>query len=58
MIGDGAIGFSAVAEAMAMGASRMTLLGGQQARTDLGREFGSTGVVAERGDAAIAGVCS
>jgi threonine dehydrogenase-like Zn-dependent dehydrogenase len=56
VIGDGAVGLSAVIAAKLMGANRVILLGRHEARTDLGREFGATDVVAERGDEAIARV--
>ena len=39
-----------------LGAERIILMGRHQARTDLGREFGATDVVAERGDEGIAKV--
>jgi threonine dehydrogenase-like Zn-dependent dehydrogenase len=56
VIGDGAVGLSAVIAAKLMGASRIILMGRHEARTDLGREFGATDVVAERGDEGIAAV--
>ncbi|MGH3491933.1 MAG: zinc-dependent alcohol dehydrogenase family protein [Sciscionella sp.] len=56
VIGDGAVGLSAVLAAKRLGAERIILLGRHTARTDLGREFGATDVVAERGEEAIAGV--
>ena len=56
MIGDGAVGLSAVISAKLMGASRIILMGRHKARTDLGREFGATDVVAERGEEGIAKV--
>jgi threonine dehydrogenase-like Zn-dependent dehydrogenase len=49
VIGDGAVGLFAVAAAKRMGASRIILMGRHKSRTDLGREFGATDVVAERG---------
>ncbi len=49
VIGDGAVGLSAVIAAKLMGASRIILMGRHKSRTDLGREFGATDVVAERG---------
>ena len=39
-----------------LGAERIILMGRHQARTDLGREFGATDVVAERGEEGIAQV--
>jgi len=56
VIGDGAVGLSAVISAKLMGASRIILMGRHQARTDLGRDFGATDVVAERGAEGIAAV--
>jgi len=56
VIGDGAVGLSAVLSAKSLGATQVILMGRHQARTDLGREFGATEVVAERGDEGIAKV--
>ncbi|MFC8529281.1 alcohol dehydrogenase catalytic domain-containing protein [Nocardia sp. NPDC057227] len=56
VIGDGAVGLLAVLSARQLGAERIVLMGRHTARTDLGREFGATDVVAERGDAGIAAV--
>jgi hypothetical protein len=53
VIGDGAVGLLAVLSAKQLGAERIILMGRHQARTDLGREFGATDVVAERGDDGI-----
>lgn len=53
VIGDGAVGLSAVLAAKQLGAEQIILMGRHQTRTDLGREFGATDVVAERGDAGI-----
>jgi threonine dehydrogenase-like Zn-dependent dehydrogenase len=49
VVGDGAVGLSAVLASRQMGAERIILMGRHQARTDLGREWGATDVVAERG---------
>lgn len=49
VIGDGAVGLMAVLAANRLGAERIILMGRHQDRTDLGREFGATDVVAERG---------
>jgi threonine dehydrogenase-like Zn-dependent dehydrogenase len=54
VIGDGAVGLSAVLAAKRLGAERIMLLGRHVSRTDLGREWGASNVVAERGDEAIA----
>ncbi|MFD6445380.1 zinc-binding dehydrogenase [Promicromonospora sp. NPDC060204] len=56
VIGDGAVGLSAVLAAKQLGAERVILMGRHQARTDLGREWGATDVVAERGAEGIARV--
>jgi threonine dehydrogenase-like Zn-dependent dehydrogenase len=48
VIGDGAVGLSAVLAAKRLGAERIILMGRHQPRTDLGRYFGATDVVAER----------
>jgi threonine dehydrogenase-like Zn-dependent dehydrogenase len=56
VIGDGAVGLLAVLSAQQLGAERIILMGRHQARTDLGREFGATDVVAERGEEGIAAV--
>jgi threonine dehydrogenase-like Zn-dependent dehydrogenase len=50
VIGDGAVGLSAVLAAKRLGAERIILMGRHEDRTDLGREFGATDVVAERGE--------
>ncbi|MFD7078861.1 zinc-binding dehydrogenase [Streptomyces sp. NPDC059918] len=50
VIGDGAVGLSAVLAAKRLGAEQIILMGRHKARTDLGREFGATDVVAERGE--------
>ena len=54
VIGDGAVGLSAVLAAKRLGAERILLMGRHKERTDLGREFGATDVIAERGDEGIA----
>lgn len=56
VIGDGAVGLSAVLAAKQLGAETIILMGRHAARTDLGREFGATHVVAERGDDGVAAV--
>jgi threonine dehydrogenase-like Zn-dependent dehydrogenase len=53
VIGDGAVGLSAVLAARRLGAERIILMGRHKDRTDLGREFGATDVVAERGDEGV-----
>jgi threonine dehydrogenase-like Zn-dependent dehydrogenase len=49
VIGDGAVGLLAVLSARRLGAEQIILMGRHKARTDLGREFGATDVVVERG---------
>jgi threonine dehydrogenase-like Zn-dependent dehydrogenase len=56
VIGDGAVGLLAVLSARQLGAERIVLMGRHQVRTDLGREYGATDVVAERGEEGIATV--
>jgi threonine dehydrogenase-like Zn-dependent dehydrogenase len=56
VIGDGAVGLSAVLAAKRLGAEQIILMGRHKQRTDLGREFGATDVVAERGEEGVAKV--
>ncbi|PRY65413.1 threonine dehydrogenase-like Zn-dependent dehydrogenase [Glaciihabitans tibetensis] len=56
VIGDGAVGLSAVLAAKQLGAERIILMGRHTARTDLGRRWGATDVVAERGEEGISKV--
>ena len=56
VIGDGAVGLSAVISAKLLGAERIVLMGRHAQRTDLGREFGATDVVAGRGQDGVAAV--
>ncbi|MFE7973902.1 zinc-binding dehydrogenase [Streptomyces shenzhenensis] len=53
VVGDGAVGLAAVISARLLGAERIILMGRHQVRTDLGRDFGATDVVAERGEQGI-----
>lgn len=53
VIGDGAVGLSAVLASTRLGAERIILMGRHTARTDLGTEFGATDIVSERGDEGI-----
>jgi threonine dehydrogenase-like Zn-dependent dehydrogenase len=53
VIGDGAVGLCAVLAARRLGAERILLMGRHRDRTDLGRDFGATDVVAERGGEGI-----
>ena len=50
VIGDGAVGLSAVLSAKRLGAERIILMGRHPDRTDLGIAFGATDVVTERGE--------
>ncbi|MGW3245521.1 zinc-binding dehydrogenase [Streptomyces sp. NPDC001070] len=56
VIGDGAVGLCTVIAARRLGAEQIILMGRHTARTDLGREFGATDVVAERGEEGAARV--
>lgn len=56
VIGDGAVGLSAVLASKQLGAERIILMGRHTDRTDLGVEFGATDVVAERGAEGVAKV--
>jgi threonine dehydrogenase-like Zn-dependent dehydrogenase len=56
VIGDGAVGLSAVLAAKRLGAERIILMGRHTDRTDLGRDFGATDVVPERGAEGVARV--
>jgi threonine dehydrogenase-like Zn-dependent dehydrogenase len=56
VIGDGAVGLSAVLASRELGAETIILMGRHESRTDLGRKFGATHVVAERGDEGVAKV--
>ncbi|WP_328869267.1 zinc-dependent alcohol dehydrogenase family protein [Streptomyces sp. NBC_00287] len=53
VIGDGAVGLSAVLAAKRLGAERIVLMGRHKDRTDLGRDFGATDVVADRREEGI-----
>jgi len=56
VVGDGAVGLSAVLASKRLGAERVILMGRHRDRIDLGVEFGATDVVAERGDEGVARV--
>jgi threonine dehydrogenase-like Zn-dependent dehydrogenase len=56
VIGDGAVGLLAVLSARLLGSERIILMGRHEARTDLGRRYGATDIVAERGEDGIAAV--
>jgi threonine dehydrogenase-like Zn-dependent dehydrogenase len=53
VIGDGAVGLCAVLAAKRLGAEQIILMGRHQQRTDLGRDFGATDVIAERGEEGV-----
>ncbi|WP_329138459.1 alcohol dehydrogenase catalytic domain-containing protein [Streptomyces sp. NBC_01476] len=53
VVGDGAVGLLAVLSAKRLGADRIVLMGRHKARTDLGREFGATDVISERGQEGV-----
>ncbi|MFF5442255.1 zinc-binding dehydrogenase [Streptomyces achromogenes] len=54
VVGDGAVGLCAVIAARRLGAERVVLAGRHEARTALGREFGASDVVTERGEEGVA----
>lgn len=54
VVGDGAVGLCAVIAAGRLGAERIVLAGRHEARTELGRRFGATDVVAARGEEGVA----
>lgn len=53
VVGDGAVGLCGVIAAKRLGAEQIILMGRHEARTRLGREFGATDVVSERGAEAV-----
>lgn len=53
VIGDGAVGLSAVMAAKRRGAERIILMGRHEDRTSIGREFGATDIVPERGEEGV-----
>jgi threonine dehydrogenase-like Zn-dependent dehydrogenase len=53
VIGDGAVGLCGVIAAKRLGAERIILLGKHSARIALGREFGATDIVSDRGENAV-----
>jgi len=56
VVGDGAVGLSAVLASARLGAERIIALSRNPARQELARAFGATDILAERGDAAIEAV--
>jgi threonine dehydrogenase-like Zn-dependent dehydrogenase len=53
VVGDGAVGLCGVVAAKRLGAEQIILLGRHPARIELGRDFGATDIVSERGEAAL-----
>lgn len=53
VVGDGAVGLSAVLAAKRLGAKRIIALSRNPARQEVAREFGATDIVEERGDDAV-----
>ena len=56
VVGDGAVGLSAVLAAARLGAERIIALSRHQDRQELARDFGATDIVSERGDEATEAV--
>ena len=56
VVGDGAVGLSAVLASRRLGATRIIALSRNPSRQKLAKEFGATDIVIERGDDAIAAV--
>ena len=54
VVGDGAVGLLGVLSAKQMGAERIILMSRHAERQRLGRDFGATDIVTERGDEAVA----
>jgi threonine dehydrogenase-like Zn-dependent dehydrogenase len=53
VVGDGAVGLCGVIAARRLGAEQVILLGSHSDRTAIGKDFGATDIVSERGDEAI-----
>jgi threonine dehydrogenase-like Zn-dependent dehydrogenase len=54
IVGDGAVGLCAVIAARQMGAERIIMMSRHEDRQRLGREFGASDIVTERGDEGVA----
>ncbi len=54
VVGDGAVGLLGVLAAKQMGAARIILMSRNEDRQKLGREFGATDIITERGDEGVA----
>ncbi len=53
VVGDGAVGLCGVIAARRLGAEQIILMGRQPDRLELGKSFGATDIVTERGDEAV-----
>jgi threonine dehydrogenase-like Zn-dependent dehydrogenase len=53
VVGDGAVGLCGVIASKRLGAERIILLGRSERRTALGKDFGATDVVLQRGEEAV-----
>ena len=53
VVGDGAVGLLGVLSAKQMGAERIIVMSRHESRQKLGREFGATDIVTERGDEGV-----
>ena len=56
VVGDGAVGLSAVLAARELGAERIVAMSRHESRQAIAREFGATDIVAERGDDGVAAI--
>lgn len=56
VVGDGAVGLSAVIGAKKLGAEKIILMSRHESRSALGREYGATHIIAERDEAAVEAV--
>jgi threonine dehydrogenase-like Zn-dependent dehydrogenase len=56
VVGDGAVGLSAIIAAKRLGAARIIALSRHPARQALARDFGATDIVAERGEGGVRAV--
>ncbi len=53
VIGDGAVGLCAVLASKRLGAKRIILMSRHQKRTDVGKKFGATDIISERGEKSV-----
>ena len=56
VVGDGAVGLCAVAASKRLGAKQIILISTHEDRSEVGRQFGATEILAKRGDEAVAAV--